>query len=365
MSFFCPSCGYEVSSDARICLRCGCDLSILRDTTVSATKNQTPRSQHLLEYLSKIIDMENSIYFQTLLSTRIRRLINASYLSPPPDPPRLQVEPTPEVDSQLDRLNQERNRLMGLTAFFLVVTIVSFFRFFVISGGSFSSWWWSFPIMIVSGILSLYFVVSLSETVETIKSEKKRINDVNSRIDQIERRNQANVKKYQNSLAHYEEGYRLYREQCAKLNEGKKVYRQAVELIENECRKSESVLSSLYDQKIIYPSYQGFVNVCSLYDYLASGMCNSLEDAYRVLVAHIDAQQIVTRLDNISSKLSTIQQNQHRLYTAITSSQSTLNDILQVINTMPPNVLTSELNNYYRERNAIQSYYIGDSNYKY
>lgn len=104
-------------------------------------------------------------------------------------------------------------------------------------------------------------------------------------------------------------------------------------------------LKKIYAKDIIFPKYRNLVMVCSLYEYICAGRCDSLEGhegAYNILETEIRLDRIVSQLDQVIKHLEQIQQNQFMLYSAIQNSNQRLSQIMDSTNRM-----TSRLDDFY------------------
>lgn len=96
--------------------------------------------------------------------------------------------------------------------------------------------------------------------------------------------------------------------------------------------ESKEVLQKIYGKNIIFPKYRTMVMVCSLYEYVCSGRCDTLEGhegAYNILEMEIRLDKIVTQLDRVISMLDKIQQSQYMVYSAIQSANHQSAKILE------------------------------------
>lgn len=83
---------------------------------------------------------------------------------------------------------------------------------------------------------------------------------------------------------------------------------------------SKKTLEQIYDKNIVFPKYRNMVMVCSLYEYVCTGRCDTLEGhegAYNLLELEIRLDKIVTGLDRVIELLGRIQQSQYMVYSAI------------------------------------------------
>lgn len=95
---------------------------------------------------------------------------------------------------------------------------------------------------------------------------------------------------------------------------------------------SKETLKQIYDKNIISPKYRNMVMVCSLYEYVCTGRCDTLEGhegAYNLLELEIRLDKIVTQLDRVVEMLGRIQQSQYMVYSAIQDANQQSAKILE------------------------------------
>lgn len=108
------------------------------------------------------------------------------------------------------------------------------------------------------------------------------------------------------------------------------INRQKVDILQKELsslvqlyRETSEVLNLYYDKNIIFPKYRNFVAIASFYEYFCTKRCNSLEGhegAYNKFEEEIRQNIIIAKLDEVISRLETIENNQYMLYSAIRES---------------------------------------------
>lgn len=108
----------------------------------------------------------------------------------------------------------------------------------------------------------------------------------------------------------------------------------AKELLDKEITEAETLLqksyaarNELYAYNVIFGKYRNIVALSSIYEYLMSGRCASLEGAdgaYNIFEGEIRADRIIAQLDAVNSSLDQIKQNQYMLYTEMSSVNSSL-----------------------------------------
>lgn len=110
----------------------------------------------------------------------------------------------------------------------------------------------------------------------------------------------------------------------------KAIILKQIEYMESVHKQTCDVLQSAYDKNIIFPKYRNLPMVCSIYEYITSGRCETLEGhegAYNILEMEVRMDRIILRLDLVIEKLSAIQSSQYMLYSAIKESQNMLAEL--------------------------------------
>lgn len=110
-------------------------------------------------------------------------------------------------------------------------------------------------------------------------------------------------------------------------------------IIEAELKKevhrlmeTKQILKGFYDKDIVFVKYRSFIAISSILEYLVSGRCNNLPEAYNKYEEEIRQDIINGKLDTIIGELEAIEENQYMLYDAIMSANKKLGDISSGIN---------------------------------
>lgn len=114
-------------------------------------------------------------------------------------------------------------------------------------------------------------------------------------------------------------------------------------ILDNEIDTAETILKKLfecrnemYGMNIVYEKYHNIVALCSFYEYLMSGRCQSLEGAYGAYNLYEDelrSKLIMDKLDNIASSLEKINNNQQMIYSKLTKIHESLDTMKNTMNT--------------------------------
>ena len=97
--------------------------------------------------------------------------------------------------------------------------------------------------------------------------------------------------------------------------------------IEAQKNETKSALDKLYAVGVVYEKYRALIPIVMFCEYLQSGRCSGLEGqdgAYNIYEYELRQNLIIYKLNEISSKLDQIQQNQYMLYTAINEGNQKL-----------------------------------------
>lgn len=134
----------------------------------------------------------------------------------------------------------------------------------------------------------------------------------------------------------------LYREALAAENEKIEAHNKEIREIstkkaalikkelESEVRQldeTKDILNSYYHKNIVFAKYRNLVAISAILEYLMSGRCNSLPEAYNKFEEEARQSIIINNLEIIIDELDTIKRNQYMLYEVIASSSQELTSI--------------------------------------
>ena len=94
--------------------------------------------------------------------------------------------------------------------------------------------------------------------------------------------------------------------------------------------ESQQLLDKLYELNVIFPKYRDLVAVSQMYEYVASGRCNTLsgyEGAYNLYEQELRMNIVISQLEDIYDQLEEISTNQYMLYSAICESNNLLLEV--------------------------------------
>lgn len=287
-------------------------------------------TQALKEYLGIVVDMEKNIYLQEQLVSNLNNRIEKL------KQPQIFLDPTKPVEPSCPK---SLNLVSNWAACVLAIVI----------GGPILWFLTGVAILIISAIISAFggpdseWLILLS-LVPPIIFALFMIQDVLSDIQ----KNKESIAEYHTQLAQYRKDLEAYHEKLAQnkvnarndeVDRGQSLQMLQVQVGQvktaiHECCKN---LEIVYKKDVIFPKYRNLVMVCSLYEYICSGRCTTLEGhegAYNILEMEIRMDRIVTQLDRVISQLGAIQQNQFMLYSAIQESNQRSTQILDATNRM-------------------------------
>ena len=259
----------------------------------SINKNIT--TDELKEYLKGIIDLEKNIYMQKRTIQWIQKKVNTLG--------RAKDIPEPEKPDY----NSPVGGCFAILSIFIFGMIACLFRIMNLSLGKI--------FIIVLFILSLLIAgaVVASNISQEIWASKARYR---SKMDEYQSNVEADKRRVELELE-----YKKYI--MSELRELKKVH-----------DSTKNLLMEAYGNNIIFPKYRNWVMVCSLYEYISAGRCDSLEGrdgAYNILEMEIRLDRIITQLDCIIESLDAIKNNQYILFSAIEESTRVSNKILDSV----------------------------------
>jgi len=326
------------------------------------------KAEELKEYLGIVVDMEKNIFMQGQMMAQWEREIAGlgkahEFQMPPkpeekPMPERVvvavnnTVPPQPPTPPEQPKILRYPKRAFWITA---VISSI-FYVFFYISQGLILELLVAAPIacIFVSTIVAVITAaiisfVSYDTIIDTIKGyhaqkrqyaaaveaypsvleqhqqrqrqiEQERQQRYQQACEKIEQANGATRREYQKKFDEYQNDV-LKDQQRVKLeNIKKEVLKAELSQMRELNAASKKTLEQIYDKNIVFPKYRNMVMVCSLYEYVCTGRCDTLEGhegAYNLLELEIRLDKIVTGLDRVIELLGRIQQSQYMVYSAI------------------------------------------------
>lgn len=290
-------------------------------------------TEKLKEYLGIVVDMEQDIFLKNQLikqlSNQIAVLGKEQIILEPREP----VKQSPPENSFRAPAEPKMQAPTRAAIAFGVTTII--LLFYVLSSGTRYLSYTLSPIFAL-GCIAAGVTYAMNRDADARKQSayKKEMNryenyirDYHAQCKKIEQNNQRNLAKYQKDLEVYRRD--IANDQLRVISEEIKcaALKVEVERLQTQKQRSQKVLNKIYSENIIFPKYRNLVMVCSLYEYICAGRCDTLEGhdgAYNILEIEIRLDHIITRLDRIIAMLDRIQENQYVVYHAIQETNQRL-----------------------------------------
>ena len=172
-------------------------------------------------------------------------------------------------------------------------------------------WFWVISILCYFTII-FCVIVCIYENKDVKESNQRKHAEFTSQREQLKRKNKSNE---------------LIRNQL--FNERNQIYQRL--------NQTEQILERLYAFNILYPKYRGLIPVCSIYEYLCSGRCSTLEGhegAYNIYETELRFERITNQLDAVLDKLDEIAATQKMLYDTVVDANRTTKKVYDSMNKM-------------------------------
>lgn len=129
-----------------------------------------------------------------------------------------------------------------------------------------------------------------------------------------------------------------------------------IKKMQEERRKTASLLDDLYRLGGIHAKYRGLIPMASICEYIESGSCDTLKEAYNKYDLEARLGTIISKLDVVIDKLDSISSSQHLLYSAIQESNRGINAMTSSLSSLGGKVdavsLSSANSEYYNRITA-------------
>lgn len=258
-------------------------------------------TKKLKEYLSILLDMEKSVYFENEMIQRLKIEIESKkqtlqFEHAPVEPELPQTKPI-KPDKLWVLLPMIPLVVLGIPGIAAIVRsheMNSFGDFFLFILGVF------LVICSLGAFLGGFF--SLKDDAKKDRENYKK-----------------NFTAYQNALSNYPDKQKAYEGDLREYQQRIKQLSQIIQLRETQLKELQETavrtrqrLQQFYEVKyneeyIIYPKWRGFANIANLYDYIASGMCRRLRGehgAYEQLMEDLRANRVISSIDEAKRELS-------------------------------------------------------------
>ena len=308
------------------------------------------KKEDLTEYIGIVADMENEIYMKEQLLPKIKASIKSNLTEPDysavndiPDSYRpISYPPEPKTDIYESEFEDH----VKYGTVFSIVSPITFILCFIYMEVGLEIAFLDILIFILFFASIIFFIVGIVRLIIGLPKKRKyaeqqrELDEYKEQIRIIDRKNEKNLaasrgsaeyRRYVNSVE--VNNARLKTEyECKKL-----VLKNEVKKLERSLSESKSRLDKMYDIGIIYPKYRNMTMTNTIYEYLKSGRCESLEGhegAYNILEQEMRLDRIIVQLDNVVNQLDKIRENQYMLYSAlqgINYNITTFNDSVRII----------------------------------
>lgn len=105
---------------------------------------------------------------------------------------------------------------------------------------------------------------------------------------------------------------------------------EQIEIIKKELKEATKVRNELYSYNVVYGKYRNYVAMSTIYEYIDSGRCETLEGAdgaYNLFETELRANLIISQLSSITTSLEQIKGNQFVLYKELKAVNKNLKNI--------------------------------------
>lgn len=173
---------------------------------------------------------------------------------------------------------------------------------------------------------------NLSEYNEVVKQLKQaQEEEYTAAVEQEKAKHAESLQREQDSynaaLENYQKAIACPYEFPTSENAAFSMVKEEISCAEELLKKLYIARNDLYAYGIVFEKYRNLVAISSIYEYLASGRCASLdghEGAYNIYENEIRMDRVVSQLDIVIDSLEKIQQNQYMIYSAIQEVNSQL-----------------------------------------
>ena len=298
----------------------------------------TDDAKKLREYLGMVLDVEGSLYTESKLLKSLEnkltetldklRQLETPKLPPspdgPPEKPQEPREPTPMKRSPAGPV------------------LVVFGIALLCCANGFSFGWPAHPICTVLSVIAIVVGAFLNSRSGSVKRINRSLADSYEKEKAEYPQKLADYKKaladYENAMAKYESDTSAAQQENVRAvlaaQSERAVLEANIAAVEKQRDETRSRLETLYSVNIIHPKYRGLVPVGSLYEYIDTGRCETLEGAqgaYNIYENEVRLDRITTRMDVIAAKLDAIQGTQYMIYNAVVEGNRRTAELLESV----------------------------------
>ena len=277
-------------------------------------------NSELLSYVKQVMDLETSVYTNQRLQDRFSSSMAAPIHPQKPKPEIVKMPFRPTVPE----LNKHMLRLCGIG---ILLTIVGV-RLYELGGLK----------TIVSIFLVAFGIGFIGDAVKIPGANKKMSDEYAAAMEKYDKEMDAYKKRSAEAEVRNQEQEHAYQSEMAE-------YNQSMAVFTDECEKSRGTiievgnhlknsLEHIYSANVIYPKYRNLVAVTTIYEYLASGRCDTLEGAdgaYNLYEMELRQNIVIGQLSSVLDSLEQIKSNQFTLYSEIAESNRKSAELLSDI----------------------------------
>lgn len=273
-------------------------------------------NSELLSYVKQVMDLETSIYTnQRLQDGWFDSLVE--HAPKIPKEPKKETALLPPFKPTTPVLDKKPMLTTVIECGFGILLIIIGILLFADGGfsivGGFGSLLLGIPLTI-AGAKHPGAVKEIADKYAADMEEYNKEMDVyNKRSAEAEAEWQRQEQTYQSEKEKADQETKKYLDVC----------HQSLENIDNAEWMLKDALEKLYDLDVIYPKYRNLVAVTTIYEYLVSGRCDTLDGAngaYNLYEMELRQNIIIGQLSSILDSLEQIKNNQYTLYNEITES---------------------------------------------
>lgn len=286
------------------------------------------KNDDLKEYIGILADMENSVFLQRdlvdKLKTYSKSLGREKYFTKP-------MEPKPRINKS----EVSSGRILKIVGSLLIL-----------------------PSVVIASIIDniALLLVTLLGLFLFVDGFCK----VPPNLSENERRDAEDAEKYKIALLKYEQSladdeWRIKKEKQEKPFIDLELQTASLRLVQ-----SEKLLQDMYNIGIVCPKYRDMVIINTIYGYLESGRCSTLEGAYgayNVLESEKRIDRVFLYMGNVIAHLeSSVRENQYTLYSAIKEERRKCEEIFQSIKDLSKRLDLEQFSerDYSRELQSLQ-----------
>ena len=282
----------------------------------------------LLTYMKQVMDLETALYANQRLNDGLTESVKAN-MPVPPQKPRHEIIDMPYHPKEPQIIKHLKLKSVAACIFGVPVLLLGTLGLF--NSCDFSGF--IFALCLIGGG-GLFTSLGISVPKECKKEQekyaaemcdyKKAMEVYKKRCAEADEKNEAKDQAYQTAMENYNERLETYKGTCQKAVDD--IFRARGEL--------NQALIIFYHLDVIYPKYRNLVAVTTIYEYLASGRCDTLEGAdgaYNLYEMELRQNIIIGQLSSVLDSLEQIKSNQFTLYNEIKEANQKTADLLSSI----------------------------------